>query len=351
MMAGARTFNLDLPVATILSNPRHDWNMLTAGGRLRVAREIDVDWKKFNQDNFLFTHCSIVASVELEEDGHTIKAACNELINNNGNAWSNEVLLATFKSFVGGENYLEHCFVAGTRVLMSDGTYTEIQDIQPGEMVINRLGVPDRVKNIQTRRSESVVHLSSDSILCRDLFVTDNHPFWAFHARETCPKTGRPNKFSADKDFYHLDTWRGFSVGVHTRKGESFDCGIIPSWKNAGDLDCNRDFLTHPVSDLVVENPEINENRAELIGWFLAEGSYMHTNQFSEDDSGIVFNLGNEEQDIAERIVMLLDKEFGQLLRVDCKPRIYETESGSLCVYLSNKGVAEFFYKWCRKYA
>jgi hypothetical protein len=108
MMAGAKTFNLDLPVATTLSNPRNEWNMLTAGGRLRIAREIDVDWKKFNQDDYLMSHCTIVASCELEADGHTIKAACNELINNNGNAWSNEVLLATFKSFIGGENYLEH---------------------------------------------------------------------------------------------------------------------------------------------------------------------------------------------------------------------------------------------------
>ncbi len=108
MMAGAKTVSLDLPVATILSNPRNEWNHLTAGGRLRVAREIEVDWKKFNQDDFLMSHCSIVASVELEEDGHTIKPVCNDLVNNNGNAWSNEVILATFRSFVGGENYLEH---------------------------------------------------------------------------------------------------------------------------------------------------------------------------------------------------------------------------------------------------
>lgn len=106
--AGSRTFNLDLPVATILVNPRHEWDMLTAGGRMRIAREIDVNWKKFNQDDFLMSHCTIVASVELEADGHTIKPACNELVNNNGNSWSNEVLLSTFRSFVGGENYLEH---------------------------------------------------------------------------------------------------------------------------------------------------------------------------------------------------------------------------------------------------
>lgn len=110
MMAGAKTFNLDLPVATILANPKNEWNRLASGGngRIRIAHEIDVDWKKFNQDDYLMSHCSIVASVELEEDGHTIKAVCNDLVNNNGNAWSNEVLLATFRTFIGGENYLEH---------------------------------------------------------------------------------------------------------------------------------------------------------------------------------------------------------------------------------------------------
>jgi hypothetical protein len=30
------------------------------------------------------------------------------LVNNNGNAWTNEVLLSTFRTFVGGENYYEH---------------------------------------------------------------------------------------------------------------------------------------------------------------------------------------------------------------------------------------------------
>jgi hypothetical protein len=108
MMANARMVNLDLPVATILANPRHDWDMICHGSRIRIARDIEIDWKKFNQDNFLFSHCTIVASVALESDGHSIVPACLDLVNNNGNAWSNEVILATFKTFVGGENYLEH---------------------------------------------------------------------------------------------------------------------------------------------------------------------------------------------------------------------------------------------------
>ena len=107
--AGARSVNLDLPVASVLMNPRKEWTAISRGdNRVRVARSIEVDWKKFTQDSHLFTHCTIVASVATEDNGYYVKPACTELINNNGNGWTNDVLVATFRTFVGAENYLEH---------------------------------------------------------------------------------------------------------------------------------------------------------------------------------------------------------------------------------------------------
>lgn len=107
--AGVRGLSLDMPLANLLVNPKQEWNRIASGGkRMMTARNISVDWKKYNQDSYLFSHCSIVASVEVEKNGYYIKTACNDLVNNNGNAWTNEVLLATFKTFIGGENYLEH---------------------------------------------------------------------------------------------------------------------------------------------------------------------------------------------------------------------------------------------------
>ena len=103
-----RSASFDMPLATVLVNPTKDWQRLTMGNNRVAKRVIDVDWKKFNQDNFLFTHCSIVCSVSTEDNGFYIKPCCSELVNNNGNAWTNEVLLATFKTFVGGKNFLEH---------------------------------------------------------------------------------------------------------------------------------------------------------------------------------------------------------------------------------------------------
>ena len=79
-------------------------------------------------DKFLFTHCTIVASVDTENvpdvrlgkvrvgsatvdrrfaDYH-IKPQCSQYINNNGDSWSRNVLLASYPTFVGAHNFLEH---------------------------------------------------------------------------------------------------------------------------------------------------------------------------------------------------------------------------------------------------
>ena len=105
--ATGRTASLDFSMSQVLVDPMKDWGRMTAG-RTRVARDIKVDWGQFNQDKYIFSHCTIVASVNAEENGYYIDPVCSPLINNNGNAWTNPVLLATFRSFVGGENYLEH---------------------------------------------------------------------------------------------------------------------------------------------------------------------------------------------------------------------------------------------------
>ena len=105
--ANRRAFSMDMPIANILHSPRKDWNALTKS-KIKVARSIEVDWAEFGQSDFLFSHASIVASVKASDNGYYIESPSDELVNNNGNAWTNEVLLAAFRSFIGAENYYEH---------------------------------------------------------------------------------------------------------------------------------------------------------------------------------------------------------------------------------------------------
>lgn len=95
----------------ILHNPMRSWKKVlsaSAGPSRTAFRHLKVDWDVYNTKDYLFTHDTIVASVAVEKDGFTIKKPCWNLVNANGNAWTNEVLLNCYKTFIGGENYLEH---------------------------------------------------------------------------------------------------------------------------------------------------------------------------------------------------------------------------------------------------
>jgi hypothetical protein len=75
----------------------------------RIAKnEVEVDFSKFTPEDYLFSWVTAVAGVEAEDDGHTIVTPHLKWINDNANAWLNEVILESYHSFILAENYLEH---------------------------------------------------------------------------------------------------------------------------------------------------------------------------------------------------------------------------------------------------
>lgn len=63
---------------------------------------------KVDPSKYLYTHATIISSVNLEDDDHTIKESSIKDINKNGDAWETGLLLGCYKTFVGAYNYLEH---------------------------------------------------------------------------------------------------------------------------------------------------------------------------------------------------------------------------------------------------
>lgn len=82
----------------------------------------------FTTDRFLLTHATIVASVDVDsvpnvklgtvQDGsrrinrkfadYYIKPECSQFVNNNGDSWSRDVLMKSYRTFIGAHNFLEH---------------------------------------------------------------------------------------------------------------------------------------------------------------------------------------------------------------------------------------------------
>jgi len=92
----------------------------------RVAKDV---LRKCDPNKYLLSHATIVASVdvyapqgvktgkmtdnrgmeiEVKWPEYRIKPECQELINNNGDAWERSLLLSTYRTFIGAPNYLEH---------------------------------------------------------------------------------------------------------------------------------------------------------------------------------------------------------------------------------------------------
>ena len=96
--------------------------------RSLVSQATEILGKPFNPSDYLLTHCTIVASVDVEVPAdvkvgqfkvgsktynrkyadYLIKPECNQFVNNNGDSWSRAVLLASYPTFIGGHNFLEH---------------------------------------------------------------------------------------------------------------------------------------------------------------------------------------------------------------------------------------------------
>lgn len=80
--------------------------------RMKTAKTVIA---KYDPKKYLLSHCTIIAAVETElakpndpKSDYFIHPAYSKFVNNNGDAWSKKMLLSSYKSFVGANNYLEH---------------------------------------------------------------------------------------------------------------------------------------------------------------------------------------------------------------------------------------------------
>jgi hypothetical protein len=139
-----------------------------------------------DQTKYMLSHCTIMSSVMTEPDpmDYWIKPECSHLVNNNDDAWSNEVLKLSHKSFVGAFNFVEHfqnsAFAKGhildavlRKMNITEDTWVYFVDI----LVATDLAHTELINDI---RSGKVKYLSmgcvTDLVICSFCghHVTDN---------------------------------------------------------------------------------------------------------------------------------------------------------------------------------
>jgi len=99
----------------------------TAPAKNLVAQATEILGEPFTPENYLLTHCTIVASVDVETgpeklgkfrlgsktherkwSDYLITPETSQYVNNNGDSWARATLLKSFRTFVGAQNFLEH---------------------------------------------------------------------------------------------------------------------------------------------------------------------------------------------------------------------------------------------------
>jgi len=165
----------------------------------RQASEILNDF--CDPENYLFSHVTVVCSVDTRpmevpigpnvvQEGlivnrkyaeYDILPNCQKFINNNKDAWERDLLLQCYKTFIGAHNF---CFVPGTKVLMSDGTYKNIEEVKIGDSVVSHKTRDHLVVQLFERDYEGEIRIitlgTGDKISC-----TPNHPFLMLKIEET----------------------------------------------------------------------------------------------------------------------------------------------------------------------
>jgi IMP dehydrogenase/GMP reductase len=207
------------------------------------------------------------------------------------------------------------CLAAGTRVLMADATYRNIEHVRPGDRVVNMHGDPVTVKHAWctgVREVVGVKHVASP----RETLVTPDHCYWVGDLSTTSTATVSSHGY------------------VQTLDRPTKHGGSKLRWKEIRELE--RDVLLLPrrirfelpdslrldLRDFAVRKLRCNELVVDsyalgyLLGAFLGDGdSFLNTNGRSEIGR-VCWTFGPEEAETAETLAEAVEVVTGIAPRV-----------------------------------
>ena len=80
--------------------------------RMKTARSV---LAKYDPNKYLLSHATIIAAVDVEladpkdpKSDYYIRPEYSKFVNNNGDAWTKKMLEASYKTFIGADNFCEH---------------------------------------------------------------------------------------------------------------------------------------------------------------------------------------------------------------------------------------------------
>ena len=240
------------------------------------------------------------------------------------------------------------CFIAGTRVLMSNGIYKNIEDVQPGDKVINKNGKSVNVTDAfctGTRRVSKIRH----TLAHKPTYATPDHKFWVGDLNSSSKATLQSSGYAKLLDKKSKTVPKQSKYKWKPVDNFELDCLLIPN---------NIDFKLESYFKIELYkrdggNGRDNKKKLDvtiepsydlgyLFGTFLGDGHASCINYNKSNSGSVSWYFGKHEIDIANKLAKAVEKCIGKLPPVNPKNNIQ-------VVSLYYKPLADFLYKFGKK--
>ena len=124
------------------------------------------------------------------------------------------------------------CFLIGSRILLSNGTWKSIQDIEIGDLIRTKEGTNTPVLDSFIWNVDDTIPMYTNG----KLTVTDSHPLWIDGKWQTADKLGWESKMIYVDNLYYLQTENNYIVEGIPATGIISPTALGVSIKNKGEL-------------------------------------------------------------------------------------------------------------------
>jgi intein/homing endonuclease len=204
-----------------------------------------------------------------------------------------------------------NCLVAGTDILMADGSRKAIEDVEVGDEVITHLGRSRKVVKTFVHENNSEIYTVK----------AQNHPAL---------------KITSEHPFYSYPGAKSLNISQISQSG------LQPSWNKTQDLNVG-DVVTSLILNKKVTN-DLTPGQARLLGYYASEGSFAK--KYGKRQA-VEFTLGIDETKTADLIKSLVEEEFSE-----CNVVIRPLPLRSVIkVVVTGYNIAEWFYYHVGEYS
>lgn len=233
------------------------------------------------------------------------------------------------------------CHTKSTKILMADGTYKNIDKILPGEKVINKNGNPVVVKNVMNNGYKKVIKVRNSSWET-PVYVTPEHKYFQSDLSDLKSISKLSKRKIIERKKKNGDgRIKWLEIGSDKRS-----VGLIPRNINF-DLPENivintENFVKRKTAKIDIKKVQSNYNLGYIFGMMLGDGHAFLNNNGKSEVGRISLYLGAHEQNLADKFLNYIYKEFGA-------EGSYTVKDNLILVNVYSKPLAHLFSEFGKK--